>query len=112
MEMSLAWPRSIGSMEPPLCPTCGESAGKALEGPKHEWECRNEACPEFGQPVSDDEAPDGDRARRLAFAIPPIEQATARPRPRRRGRSLAVAHGGSSRARQRRGDGDRRRGAD
>ena len=57
-------------MDPPLCPTCGQPASKALGGHEHEWECRNEACPEFGQPVAD-----SDRARRLAFAIPPIEQA-------------------------------------
>ncbi len=61
-------------MDPPLCPTCGQPATKALGGPEHEWECRNEACPEFGQPVTGDEAPDADRARRIAFAIPPIEQ--------------------------------------
>jgi hypothetical protein len=53
----------------PPCPTCGHPAGEALGGPEHEWECRNEACPEFGQPVRDE-----DRARRLAFAIPPIEE--------------------------------------
>jgi hypothetical protein len=64
-------------VDPPLCPTCGQPASEALGGPEHEWECRNEACPEYGQPVSDDEAPDGDRARRLAFAIPPIEQPPA-----------------------------------
>jgi hypothetical protein len=40
---------------PPLCPTCGQPASEALGGPDHEWECRNEACPEFGQPVSADE---------------------------------------------------------
>ena len=50
----------------PLCPTCGQPASEALGGPEHDWECRNEACPEFGQPV------DEERARRLAFAIPPI----------------------------------------
>jgi hypothetical protein len=61
-------------VDPPLCPTCGQPASEALGGPEREWECRNEACPEYGQPVSGDEAPDGDRARRLAFAIPPIEQ--------------------------------------
>lgn len=55
-------------MSPPLCPTCGQPASEALGGPAHEWECRNEACPEFGQPVDDE-----DRARRLAFAIPPID---------------------------------------
>jgi hypothetical protein len=56
----------------PLCPTCGQPASEALGGPPHEWECRNEACPEFGQPVGDE-----DRARRLAFAIPPIDHPPA-----------------------------------
>ena len=42
--------------EPPLCPTCGQPASEALGGPEHDWECRNEACPEFGQPVAADEA--------------------------------------------------------
>ena len=35
----------------PICPTCGQPASEALGGPEHDWECRNEACPEFGQPV-------------------------------------------------------------
>jgi len=39
----------------PLCPTCGQPASKALGGPEHDWECRNEACPEFGQPLGDHE---------------------------------------------------------
>jgi hypothetical protein len=43
----------VGS--PPLCPTCGQPASEALGGPEHDWECRNEACPEFGQPVGADE---------------------------------------------------------
>jgi hypothetical protein len=43
--------------EPPLCPTCGQPASEALGGPEHDWECRNEACPEFGQPVRPDEPP-------------------------------------------------------
>ncbi|MGH2945240.1 MAG: hypothetical protein ACRDPC_03070 [Solirubrobacteraceae bacterium] len=34
---------------PPTCPTCGQPASQSLAGPEHEWECRNEACPEFGQ---------------------------------------------------------------
>jgi hypothetical protein len=38
--------------EPPECPTCGQPASEALAGPEHGWECRNEACPEFGQPVA------------------------------------------------------------
>jgi hypothetical protein len=40
---------------PPVCPTCGQPASEALGGPEHDWECRNEACPEFGQPVAADE---------------------------------------------------------
>ena len=40
---------------PPICPTCGQPASEALGGPDHDWECRNEACPEFGQPVAADE---------------------------------------------------------
>ncbi len=43
------------SDEPPLCPTCGQPASDALGGAEHEWECRNEACPEFGQPVQAEE---------------------------------------------------------
>ena len=43
------------SMDPPLCPTCGQPASEALGGPEHDWECRNEACPEFGQAVGADE---------------------------------------------------------
>jgi hypothetical protein len=39
------------STRPPLCPTCDQPASEALGGPDHDWECRNEACPEFGQPV-------------------------------------------------------------
>jgi hypothetical protein len=61
-------PRSIRRVSAPLCPTCGQPAGETLGGPPHAWDCRNEACPEFGQPVED-----ADRARRLAFAIPPID---------------------------------------
>jgi hypothetical protein len=41
---------------PPPCPTCGQPASEALGGPDHDWECRNEACPEFGQPVRPDDA--------------------------------------------------------
>jgi hypothetical protein len=40
---------------PPLCPSCGQPASEALAGPEHGWECRNEACPEFGQPIAADE---------------------------------------------------------
>ena len=42
-------------MTQPRCPSCGQPASTALAGPEHGWECRNEACPEFGQPVRDDE---------------------------------------------------------
>jgi hypothetical protein len=53
---------------PPICPTCGQPASEALGGPEHDWECRNEACPEFGQPVRADEPPvepdDGPVSRR------------------------------------------------
>jgi hypothetical protein len=45
------------SMCPPICPTCGQPASEALGGREHDWECRNEACPEFGQPVRADELP-------------------------------------------------------
>jgi hypothetical protein len=49
---------------PPSCPTCGQPASEALGGPEHDWECRNEACPEYGQPVAADEpAPRGDEER-------------------------------------------------
>ena len=37
-----------------LCPTCGQPATQAL-GPDEGLECRNEACPEFGQPLRGDE---------------------------------------------------------
>jgi hypothetical protein len=40
---------------PPLCPSCGQPASEALAGPEHGWECRNEACPEFGQGLGDNE---------------------------------------------------------
>ena len=40
---------------PPLCPSCNQPATVALAGPEHGWECRNEACPEFGQPLRDHE---------------------------------------------------------
>ena len=44
---------------PPVCPSCGQPASEALAGPEHGWECRNEACPEFGQAISPTEpAPD------------------------------------------------------
>jgi hypothetical protein len=40
---------------PPICPSCGQPASTALAGPEHDWECRNEACPEFGQAIEPDE---------------------------------------------------------
>jgi hypothetical protein len=40
---------------PPLCPSCGQPASEALAGQEHGWECRNEACPEFGQGLAADE---------------------------------------------------------
>jgi hypothetical protein len=43
----------------PTCPDCGQPASEALAGPEHGWECRNEGCPEFGQPVRADEHADG-----------------------------------------------------
>ena len=38
-------------MTAPLCPSCGQPASQALAGPEHGYECRNEACPEYGQPL-------------------------------------------------------------
>jgi hypothetical protein len=46
--------------EPPVCGTCGQPASTALAGAEHDWECRNEACPEFGQPVDPHEPPPPD----------------------------------------------------
>jgi hypothetical protein len=43
------------SVDPPRCPSCGQPASEALAGPEHGWECRNEACPEYGQSVAADE---------------------------------------------------------
>jgi hypothetical protein len=49
--------------DPPLCPSCGQPASQALAGPEHAWECRNEACPEFGQAIEPAEAqPRNDRS--------------------------------------------------
>jgi hypothetical protein len=45
---------------PPLCPSCGQPASTALAGAEHDWECRNEACPEFGQPIDPHEPPPPD----------------------------------------------------
>ena len=36
-------------------PDLRQPASEALGGPEHDWECRNEACPEYGQPVGPDE---------------------------------------------------------
>jgi hypothetical protein len=44
-------------MTPPLCPTCGQPASIALAGPEHGFECRNEACAEYGQPLLPIEPP-------------------------------------------------------
>jgi hypothetical protein len=44
-------------MSAPACPTCGQPASVSLAGPEHGWECRNEACPEFGQAVHPREPP-------------------------------------------------------
>ena len=45
----------IVSSSTPLCPSCGQPASEALAGPEHGWECRNEACPEFGQAIDAEE---------------------------------------------------------
>ena len=44
-------------MNPPVCPSCGQPATRALADAAHGWECGNEACTEFGQPIRDDEPP-------------------------------------------------------
>lgn len=56
----------------PLCPTCGQPATEAFAGGVAGWECRNEACAEFGQPVRADEAPppDAPEPGRSAGVIP------------------------------------------
>ena len=41
--------------EAPLCPYCGQPASTALAGPERGRECRNQACPKFGQPIRPDE---------------------------------------------------------
>lgn len=38
-------------MSAPVCPTCGQPASEAISD-DGSWECRNEACPEFGQILS------------------------------------------------------------
>lgn len=46
------------AMNPPLCPTCGQPATTALTSSGRDWECENEACPEFGQEIrADEQAP-------------------------------------------------------
>jgi hypothetical protein len=50
------------AMSAPLCPSCGQPASESLAGGDAGWECRNEACPEFGQPL---------RAQEPAPADPP-----------------------------------------
>ena len=47
--------RRLPRVTPPNCPSCGQPATTSLAGAEHDWECRNEACPEFGQPVAPDE---------------------------------------------------------
>jgi hypothetical protein len=47
----------------PLCPSCGQPASESLSGGEPGWECRNEACTEFGQPVRADEPPPRDEPR-------------------------------------------------
>jgi len=47
----------VTDREPPLCPDCGQPGSEALAGAPHGWECRNEACPEFGQALQDHEPP-------------------------------------------------------
>jgi hypothetical protein len=42
---------------PPTCATCGQPASQSLAGPEHDWECRNEAGPEFGQALEALERP-------------------------------------------------------
>ena len=45
------------TIDVPVCPTCGQPATTAL-GPDEGLECRNEACPEFGQPLRLEDRPD------------------------------------------------------
>ena len=45
------------TMTAPVCPSCGQPATTALAGAEHGWECGNEACTEFGQPIRGDEPP-------------------------------------------------------
>ena len=41
----------------PTCPTCDQPATQSLGGLDHDWACRNEACPEFGQALEAHERP-------------------------------------------------------
>jgi len=53
-----------GVSEPrPICPTCGQPGSRSL-GPGEGWECRNEACPEFGQALAAEEPPRRDEPTR------------------------------------------------
>jgi hypothetical protein len=45
---------------PPLCPDCGQPASRSLGGDFDGWECRNEACAEFGQHLQAAEPPPRD----------------------------------------------------
>ncbi len=59
--------------DPPLCPACGQPGSEALAGAPHGWECRNEACPEFGQALQAHEPPprdDPDPGRSAGRAAP------------------------------------------
>jgi 4-carboxymuconolactone decarboxylase len=44
----------------PVCPTCAQPATAAFSDAG--WECRNEACPEFGQSIRPDEPPPAEPA--------------------------------------------------
>jgi hypothetical protein len=55
------------SVNPPRCPSCGQPASEALAGPEHGWECRNEACPEYGQSLA---AGEMERAERDPASAP------------------------------------------
>ena len=48
------------SASAPLCPSCGQPGTLGFAGPTEAWECRNEACPEFGQPLQEAEPPPRD----------------------------------------------------
>jgi hypothetical protein len=48
---------SAAPAEHPICPTCGQPADEGLADGGAVWECRNEACPEFGQVVARGDAP-------------------------------------------------------